>query len=801
VKRAEMAALAGGLGLVLLAVFVATSLLTWDVRDPQVLANYEGSPAPIRNRCGWGGALVSSFLFRAHGAAACVVPAALAGLGCFMIARRSASGCLRRAAGAGVLVLGLSLLAGTCGDGWLARLLATRSVEGPGGTFGAIPVAALTRLLGGVGAYLAIFFVLCAGVILVSREAAEKALEALGRAVVRSAPALAQSVRSAAEGLFRRRGRRPEERAFGGMPSGAPAPAASPAAAAAPSGKACGVASDAAAAATQGARPSPSRSLRQAAKDVPPSEATTRRMRPKGSGYELPPAELLIEEDTKRQVNREELAQRGAAIRDTLADFDIETRLVGFEPGPAVTLYEFELASVVKLSRVVALRDNIAMAVMSPSVRVIAPLPGKSTIGVEVANLRTEVVRMRPLLESEELGAQEMAIPLLLGRDATGRPLVADLAVMPHLLVAGASGSGKSVCLHSIISSILVLRRPDEVQLALVDPKTVEFTRYDGIPHLVSPVVTEVKRASGVLDWAVQEMENRYKVLGAVGVRDIGAYNKLSRDERMKLAGEAAEAARLQHPMPHLVIVVDELADLMMVTAKEVQFSVTRLAQKSRATGIHLVLATQRPSVDVITGVIKTNISYRVAFQVSSRVDSQIILDQNGAEKLLGRGDMLYLSPGCATPVRAKGVYLSDEEIARVVEHVRAQAAQDATGAAKAPAEKGATLALVPPPGSRVFEDDRSADRGDADTGPAESDELYEEAVRLVLSAERGSVSLLQRQLGVGYGRAGRLIDRMAAEGLLGPYRGSKFREVTTTLEEWEQRRRSAAGNQLKKSA
>ncbi|MEK6559783.1 MAG: DNA translocase FtsK, partial [Planctomycetota bacterium] len=437
--------------------------------------------------------------------------------------------------------------------------------------------------------------------------------------------------------------------------------------------------------------------------------------------------------------------------------------VVEIERGPVITMYELELAPGTKVGKVVGLSDDLAIALKAPSVRIVAPLLGKSSIGVEVPNIQRKTVMLRELLDTAEGVREKMAIPILIGKDVAGNPVISDLASMPHLLIAGTTGSGKSVCLNSIILSILFLRHPSEVQLLLVDPKMVEFSSFREIPHLISPVVTDMKKAAAVLEWAVNKMEERYALLASVGVKHIYGYNRLGASEIKKRLNPEGNANLEDVPyyLPHIVIVVDELADLMMVASKEVETSVIRLSQKSRAVGIHLILATQRPSVDVITGLIKSNLPSRISFYVASKVDSRTILDQNGAEKLLGSGDMLFLPPGTSKLVRVQGAYVSDEEVKNVVEYLKGRSAPQFN-----PELKG---------WKRTSEKDDSV-----------RDELYNEAVRIVLETQRGSVSLLQRRLEIGYSRAAKLIDLMAEDGIVGEYKGSQAREVFLTLEEWD---------------
>jgi len=485
--------------------------------------------------------------------------------------------------------------------------------------------------------------------------------------------------------------------------------------------------------------------------------------------YQLPDLKLLDRVEHQAQVTNEVLTNRGQVLVDTLKEFRIVTRLVSIDRGPAVTIYELELAPGIRVQRVMELADNLAMAMRAPNVRIIAPIPGRDSIGIEVPNTEREVVRLRPLLESKEFKStcKDMAVPFVIGRDAAGEILVQDLARMPHLLVAGATGSGKSVCLNSFIGTILMSRTPAQVRMLLVDPKMVEMSQYKGIPHLITPVITDMKRAAGVFEWATKKMEERYEMLSTCGCRDIARYNKLGGEERLKRAtvADVEKPENYEENMPYLVIIVDELADLMMLASKEIERSITRLAQKSRGVGIHIILATQRPSVDVVTGLIKTNMPARIAFQVSSKVDSRTIIDQNGAEKLMGMGDMLYLPPTTSNLMRAKGTYVSDEEVVRIVKHSKKQA----------PPEFIPELETVTLGGS---------ESGGA--GGGLNDDLFDEAVKVVLETRRGSVSLLQRRLGIGYTRAAKLIDMMAEREILGPYRGSKPREILISLEEWE---------------
>ena len=485
--------------------------------------------------------------------------------------------------------------------------------------------------------------------------------------------------------------------------------------------------------------------------------------------YQLPGIEMLdpVEPSTTGKQD-EHIEAKREILERTLEEFGIAAQVVEIDRGPVITQFELELAPGVKIGKIVGLADDIARAMKAQSVRVVAPIPGKSTVGVEVPNTHRETVRLRALFESGVLDRKRMTLPLLLGRDASGEPLTADLAMMPHLLIAGATGSGKSVCMNSVIMTLLMTQKPQDVKLLLIDPKMVELSVFRDIPHLMAPVLTDMKKAAAVLEWATHKMDERYSFLAYVGARNIAGYNALGEAEIRKRLGAAPtdDLEDIPAHMPYIIIIVDELADLMMIAAKDVENSITRLAQKSRAVGIHLIVATQRPSVDVVTGLIKANMPSRVAFQASSKVDSRTILDRNGAEKLLGRGDMLFLPPGLNKLIRAQGAFTSDEEIRRI------------TGFLQESARPMFDPSLVNP-------------KGLGDESGAERDDLFDEAVRIVLETQRGSVSLLQRRLGIGYSRAARLIDIMADVGMVGDYKGSQAREVLYSLEDWEEANRA----------
>jgi S-DNA-T family DNA segregation ATPase FtsK/SpoIIIE len=491
------------------------------------------------------------------------------------------------------------------------------------------------------------------------------------------------------------------------------------------------------------------------------------------SDYELPSLDLLLPtEYLELDQQEQEVRDRARVLEKTFAEFGFKVKVVEIETGPVISQYEIELEAGLRLAKITNLADDLAIALRVPSVRIVAPIPGKNSVGIEVPNTTRQMVRLREVIEETQAKSRSMKIPIFLGKDVAGNPMVVDMASMPHLLIAGRTGTGKSVCLNSIIVSMLMTRRPDEVRMLMIDPKMVELTPYKALPHLMHPVVTDMKKAEAILAWAVEKMEQRYTLLAKVGVRHLTQYNALGRDEllrRIKPASEE-EAAAIPTTMPFIVMIADEIADMMMTAGKEIEAHIIRLAQKSRAVGIHLILATQKPTVDVITGLIKSNLPARIAFQVASRTDSRVVLDEMGAERLLGNGDMLFLSPGTSQILRGQGTYLSDDEIGRVM----------------------ATIGVTEPQYAAELVNLQPAAAADPNAKPAGSpkdkDDLYEAAVEVVIREGRGSVSLLQRALGVGYGRGARLIDFMAEDGVVGQYAGSQAREVLMTMEEWAMR-------------
>ncbi len=480
-------------------------------------------------------------------------------------------------------------------------------------------------------------------------------------------------------------------------------------------------------------------------------------------GWSFPPLDLLDPEDAANAGISQDLLKRSAeGIERRLASHRVEAKVVAISSGPSVTVFELELGEGQRVGSMTKFAPDLAAALKAISIRIVAPIPGKHTVGVEVPNPTRRIVRLRELLEENNEKKDKLRIPLFLGCDVSGKSMVEDLSAMPHLLIAGATGSGKSVCINSILLSILMTRSPDEVRLILIDPKMVELQNYAKIPHLMCPVVSNMKRASSVLNWVVEKMEHRYALLSAVGVRNLGSYNALGEEKIKAHLGESFDPESTPIHLPSIVVVIDEFADLMAVAASDVELSIQRLAQKSRAVGIHVILATQRPSRDVITGLIKANLPTRIAFKVSSKTDSRVVLDANGSEQLLGNGDMLYIPPRTSTLVRAQGAFIGDEEIFQVVQF------------------------LIQQGGEPEYERSLIQEPSGKGRGASKQDELYEDAVRTVLEEQRGSATLLQRKLGIGYTRASRLIELMAEDGIVGDFQGSKSRQVMLNLEQWE---------------
>ena len=478
--------------------------------------------------------------------------------------------------------------------------------------------------------------------------------------------------------------------------------------------------------------------------------------------YQYPPIELFEKSKEESDPNAEdELKANAQKLVDTLESFGVRTRVLDISRGPAVTRYEVQPMAGVKISRITSLADDIALNLAVADVRMEAPIPGKPAVGIEVPNHKRSAVSIRSVFESQSFLRMTSPLGIALGKDIAGVAQVADLCKMPHLLIAGSTGSGKSVCVNSIIMSLVFRSSPEDVKLLLIDPKVVELAEYNGIPHLLMPVVTEPRKAAGALGSAVQEMERRYRMFAENNVRDIKSFNKL-----------AVERPNLEK-MPYIAIVIDELADLMMVVGKDVEDSICRIAQKARAAGMHLIVATQRPSVDVITGLIKANIPSRIAFAVSSQVDSRTILDGAGAEKLLGQGDMLFMPVGAPKPTRIQGTFVRDEEISRVLDFIKSSATVQYDEAMIEAMEKHA------------IQDGKKGSSGTDSDEDSDSDPMFQQAVDVVIDAGQASTSLLQRRCKLGYARAARIMDEMEMRGIIGPHEGAKPRAVLISRQQW----------------
>ena len=489
---------------------------------------------------------------------------------------------------------------------------------------------------------------------------------------------------------------------------------------------------------------------------------------PQKPEYEFPPVSLLKAGNGQSHDGTEEMRQNAERLSDTLQSFGIEAHIINVTRGPSVTRYELELQRGVKLSKVTNLADDIALALGASGVR-IAAIPDKiSVVGIEVPNRIVSVVMAREVIDSPEFEKCKSRVSFAVGKDIGGNRIIGDIGKLPHLLIAGTTGSGKSVCMNSLIISLLYKAKPEEVKLIMIDPKMVELGIYNGIPHLLIPVVTDPKKAAGSLQWAVTEMMRRYRMMADAGVRDLESYNKQAR----------ASADDELEPMPQIVVVIDELADLMLVAAKEVEESICRIAQMGRASGIHLVIATQRPSADVITGLMKANIPSRIAFAVASAMESRIILDTAGAEKLVGKGDMLYAPLGQGKPKRVQGCFITDDEVQEVVSFVKASSEAEYSDSVMAEIDKKAAESGKTGSGS--------SGSTAAETDGSDGDEMLPAAVDVILETGQASVSMLQRRLKLGYARAARIMDEMEEKGIVGPFQGSKPRAILITKEQWQ---------------
>ena len=775
------------LALLALSIFLAAALVSYDVADPPSSLVYPARQAAVNNICGRSGALAAAGLFAALGLGAYYLVVSLAALDAVLLARKTVDQPWLRLGG---------WLLSLCGVCTLVAMALPQGSPGPvigsGGYLGAAGRGFMELNFASVGAYILTCSFVVAGLLLATDYALVNVLKlVVGKPAQNLSRSVAKVGSAYAEKLARKRSDlddvtfepapadngkfsvkiagRPEEAAAATETDEAAA-ADEPAEEAAEETKPAGGVSKLASMLGLVKKPkSEAEEKEKLIEELAESPAA------EDSDYELPSIELLLPSEGFSFEDQEKDVRRKAKILEkTFADFGFNVRVVEIQTGPVIAQFEVELEAGLRLSKITSLSDDIAIALRVPSVRIVAPIPGKNTVGVEVPNSQRQIVRMREVMEEANGRAAKMRIPIYLGKDVAGAPMVCDLTSLPHLLIAGRTGTGKSVCLNTIIASMLMTRRPDEVRMLLVDPKMVELSPYKSIPHLMHPVVTDMRKAEAILAWAVEKMEERYHLLARAGVRHISNYNQLGEEELMDRIRPETPEERKQIPlhMPYIVIVADELADLMMTAAKEVEGHIIRLAQKSRAVGIHLVLATQKPTVDVITGLIKSNLPARICFQVASRTDSRVVLDEMGADKLLGNGDMLFLWPGTSTLIRGQGTYLSDDEINQVIGSVSTT-------------EPQFVKELVQLQAATATSDSKQL---------ASRDELYEAAIDCVVREGRGSVSLLQRTLGIGYGRAARLIDFMAEDGIVGNYNGSQAREVLLSVEDWEARGQGGAG-------
>jgi DNA segregation ATPase FtsK/SpoIIIE, S-DNA-T family len=767
-KRIDLLAL----GLLALGIYLAAALLSYDPADPP-----SSLVIPPRqqtaNLCGRSGSVASSLLLAGLGVGAYYLLISLVILDVVLLARRAIHAPLFRLIGWLLSLVGFCTLATMALSRW-----SPGPVIGAGGYLGATGRGILEEYFAATGSYIVVASLIFGGLLLCTDYALVKILAwmvglpmtSLGRGAVRVGQAYAGRARlrrsdldtvgvkrslvatSEEESDVRVVRRQADTGNAGNGASAAAGSKADPAAAAA-------------------AAPEKTSELRVSKPKKTKRDELLEQIEAANengsSDYELPSLDLLLEgEPFSFEAQEQEVRRRAKILEKTFADFGFQIRVVEIQTGPVIAQFEVELEAGLRLSRITGLADDLAVALRVPSVRIVAPIPGKNTVGIEVPNTERQLVRLREVMTETDGKAAAMRIPIFLGKDVAGHSMTVDLSSLPHLLIAGRTGTGKSVCLNSIIISILMARRPDDVRMLLIDPKMVELSPYASIPHLMHPVVTDMRKAEAILGWAVEKMEERYQLLARAGVRHVSVYNQLGVEELMERMRPADEQERQQIPthMPYIVIVADEMADLMMTAAKEVEGHIIRLAQKSRAVGIHLVLATQKPTVDVITGLIKSNLPARICFQVASRVDSRVVLDEMGADKLLGNGDMLFLWPGTSTLLRGQGTYLSDDEINRVIDAVSTTEPQYVK-------ELVQLKASEPEPEGKQL---------------PSRDDLYDAAVEMVIREGRGSCSLLQRALGIGYGRAARLIDYMAEDGVVGTYNGSQAREVLISLEQWE---------------
>ncbi|MEW6025956.1 MAG: DNA translocase FtsK [Planctomycetota bacterium] len=744
-----------GVFLIILAIFLEVGLLTHSTADNPSWHYNADKPAGYSN---WGGAVGNFFatnLFLVFGIVSYLVAAMVCLWGIFLIWRKEISvlplkiACLIIFIAAALSVAGLVTPSG----------FTSGRMEGLGGITGVVLSGFLNHTFGVVGSYLLALFVMGTSIVLATDWLAYDIGARFGKVIYALAARFIGFINSIRQGIDRRQAQDKMIRQAT-RPQTVPMPADEPVVPEIDDEDEPEIDRDLEKKIAAAVMP-PKPVQIKAAKEVAGLPAAGR------GDFKLPGLDLLEDpEPAQGSDNADEVKERIAVIEGTLRNFGIEAKVVNIERGPVVTKYEIELAPGISVHKVAGMIDDLSIALKSPNVTVVAPIPGKSTVGIDVPNTYKGIVRLKELVTAEKAG--EYVLPLCLGKDAAGTPIIRELDEMPHILIAGTTGAGKSICIGSGILSMLMKRTPEELKLLLIDPKMVELSAFKDIPHLISPVVTDMKRAPLILQWLVRTMDERYELLLRVGVKKISSYNQLTPDKiKERLSEEGEEPVDVPSKLPYIVVVIDELADLMMAASDDVENAITRLAQKSRAVGIHLILATQRPSVDVITGLIKSNMPARIAFKVASKVDSRTILDRNGAERLLGKGDMLFLPPSTTDLIRAQCTFVSDKEIHNVVDFLKEQ-------------------------GTPVYDTELLELESRRDFENLEDDELFEDAVRVVLETQRGSVSLIQRRLNIGYSRAARLIEMMAKVGIVGVYKNSKAREVIMNLADWENAKNTA---------
>lgn len=733
------------------AILTLAALVSFDPQDPSFFTYAGAAEREIRNAVGRFGSEVAGDLLGLLGLSALIVPPTFFVWGWVWVGGRRVMHPWRRGFGLVAIVPSVSLLASVLHH---LQVLPGGRVERPGGYLGDELYRQLIYALGTFGlAVLALTGLALAAICLSERSFVSCA------AWPTAGLAWLEARWRATRAAWQARRRRAKPAAPRPAP---PAPSVAPA----PEGRSEVAAASQPSPAEVSAIPPPVREAKVAREPREPKEPKPSRGQqlfdflPATEGYSKPSVKLLdgVSAEPIGQ-NQDEMAQNSRLLEKKLLEFGVEGRVTAVNPGPVITSYELEPGPGIKINRIVALADDLALGLKAMSVRVVAPIPGKAAVGVEIPNQHRAVVSLREVLSCKEFGNEALGLPLALGVDSGGKPLVTDLTQMPHLLIAGETGSGKSVCINSLILSFVYRAQPKDVRLLLIDPKRVELSVYNGLPHLADKVVVDPKDAAKRLQRVVQHMEERYKLLASVGARNLQSYNR-----RIALEPPGEEElppGTHRGPLPMLVVVIDELADLMSTAQGEVEGAIQRLAQMARAVGIHLVLATQRPSVDVITGVIKANFPARISFRVASKVDSRTILDMNGAEALLGRGDMLFVPPGSARPVRVHGCNVTDVEIRRVLDFLGKQAK---------PPEF--VWGLLPP------EPEAAAEEGE------ENDALYRQAVELVVQTQQASISMIQRRLRVGFNRAARMIERMEREGIVSPMDGTRPREVLVSRAE-----------------